>query len=420
MKPEPIGGEAPHQEGLKLFGDGRATEAIPLFEEALGAGATSERWNDWAVAEMACGNTDKAEEGFRHALALKREDSHATANLGVLLATLGRVQEAIPLLTQAAAGIDEPQRMAVRQLIAHCRVKLASDLLKQSHAIIQSLASGRPPSSRLRQDEPVSAAGDLAPSALGKFVLVHGPKALTLESSSVCNLRCVMCPQGRDLVHRPRHFPSSLIEKLQPAVAGVKWIQLHGIGEPLLSPAFWQFLEKLRLREEAHIEVNTNMTVITDDQIDRIVQSRLSLINVSLDAATAETYLRIRGYDFHKVVNNLRRLISRRNAEGREKPAIFLNMTLMRENIEELEAFVRLAHDLGVQGIQFWHLNAGEDYRLTKKDGWTFDYKTQMLSNYPELSNTKIRAAVALAECLGTPFRLNPSKDLFFEETFCG
>jgi Tfp pilus assembly protein PilF len=412
--------------GIKLFNQGEYQKASDTLAEALRASETAGLWNDWAAAEVACGRHDEAQEGFRRALSLEADNGQAMVNLGVLLARSGREREAIPLLRRGAVHVDGSQRDSVNQLLASCCRKVASDVGREAKAAVRQAVAELRQTPVLLRTAPAATAAVVAPGrhdgrsktpvVLEKYVLAQGPQALTLESSSVCNLRCVMCPQGRGLVHRPRHFPAALVDKLASYLPGVTFVQLHGIGEPLHSPAFWRFLDTLTTPEGAHIEVNSNMTVLTDDQIGKLLGSRLSLINVSLDAATPETYARIRGYDLNKVISNIRRFMSRRKAEGYAKPALFLNMTLMRENIEELEGFVELGHNLGVDGLQLWHMNAGEDYRLTKKDGWTFDYQQQRLSNYPRLSNEKIRAALARAERLGTTFKLNPSKTLFFEE----
>jgi len=419
------------QLGIELFEEGNYQKASDLLSEALEQHETAELWNDWAAAEAACGRTEKAADGFRRALALEADNSQALANLGVLLLCAGREQEAIPFLMQAAIRVDLIQRSTVERLLASCSHKVIADSLSHQQGVLEiavespTISSGQPAPAPAAPEPVAQGLAVAVPPAwvrqqrlfsLDKYVVDRGPRSLTLESSSVCNLRCVMCPQARGLVHRPKHFETRLLDKLLRHLADVEDVQLHGIGEPLLSPAFWRFLETPGFPEGAHISVNTNLTVLTDDQIGTILGSCLSMIQVSLDAATPETYAKIRGYDFGKVIHNIKRLISRRHAEGREKPAIFLNMTMMRENIEELEAFVELGHSLGVQGIVVWHMNAGEDYQITTKGGWTFDYKGQMLRNYPRLSNEKLRAAIALAERLGIRLRMDTNKDVFLEE----
>lgn len=238
---------------------------------------------------------------------------------------------------------------------------------------------------------------------------------LTLESTSVCNLRCVMCPQATGGVHRPKHLEPLIIEKLAEPLATVERIQLHGIGEPLFSPAFWRTLEHLRGGNATAVSFNTNFTILTDEQIEKLLQAHLHGINVSLDAATPETHAKIREYDFHKVIANIKRFLSRRNALGLKSPRLFINMTLMHANIDELPDLVRLGHELGVDEVRFWQMNAGQDYKL-EREGWTFDYCEQMLVNHPALSNRRIKEAIAVAKELGVDLGLDPNKDIYFPE----
>jgi predicted O-methyltransferase YrrM len=89
-------------------------------------------WNDLAAAAFACGQTEKAEDAFRRALALNSDDGQVAANLGVLLVSTGRLREAIPFLSGAVNRIDPGQRATINQLLKTLHVKMASDLLKNS------------------------------------------------------------------------------------------------------------------------------------------------------------------------------------------------------------------------------------------------------------------------------------------------
>src|SRR2546422_3733451 len=73
---------------------------------------------------------------------------------------------------------------------------------------------------------------------------------------------------------------------------------------------------------------------------------------VSLDAATRETYRRLRGVDqFDRVVANVRRLVELERERGRSVPRVSLWFTASRANLDELSAFVQLAADLGVDEV---------------------------------------------------------------------
>lgn len=243
------------------------------------------------------------------------------------------------------------------------------------------------------------------------------PRLLTIETTSVCNLRCVMCGHGA----RPRddsyeHFPESLTPRLRGVIRRASHVQLHGLGEPLMNPAFWKMLELTSA--DQHVQINSNGQLLDPDKVDRILATSLSEISFSLDAATPETYRRIRGADFGRVVGNLRFLIEQRRRLGKASPHVSMNMTLMRENIEEAVRFVELAHELGADQVQFGHLNRledGQQWRV-EREGWVFDYREQMLVNHPALSNRMIAAARDRARELGVELYLDWAKEVFFDE----
>ena len=132
--------EEKHARGVELYGGGRFQEAFTVLEEALRESepAPAHFWNDWSAAAFACGYTDKAEEGFRNAVALNATDSEAAANLGTLLASLGRTEEAIPFLETAIRHSDPIQRARLIQLLADCRNCVTSQVLSETQEIMRS------------------------------------------------------------------------------------------------------------------------------------------------------------------------------------------------------------------------------------------------------------------------------------------
>jgi MoaA/NifB/PqqE/SkfB family radical SAM enzyme len=233
----------------------------------------------------------------------------------------------------------------------------------------------------------------------GVQVVTSVPYTFTLETTTFCNLQCVMCHHGNGAMPTRDHLDTAVIAKLSNFLSHAKWIQVYGVGEPLLSPSFWKTLELLPAGQGIHIMINSNGTLLTEERMDRLLNSPLSLISFSLDAARAETYRKIRGADFHRVIGNIRELVRRRNLGASRRLTITVNMTLMRENIEELPAFVDLAADLGVDGIVFWQLrdfDYADGWRTTKQ-AWTFVYEAQLLQHCPEIAKRMIEAALRRA-----------------------
>lgn len=254
--------------------------------------------------------------------------------------------------------------------------------------------------------------------AAGAVVVTSTPRQITLESTSRCNLRCVMCPHAIDAVKRPKHLEPELAASLEVYVRRCREIQLHGIGEPLASPAFWQNLKMLAPECESY--VNTNMTVLDGDRLTSLLESNLKCLNVSLDAARPETYRRIRGYSFDEVVRNIGRFIAKRDERGQYLPRLHMNMTLMRSNIEEVVDFIDLAATLGADLVFLGHLNRWSDAEMQRylisRDGWIFDYRSEGLWNFPELSNEWLHKAEQRAKERNISLMLDFNKDIFFGE----
>jgi MoaA/NifB/PqqE/SkfB family radical SAM enzyme len=186
-----------------------------------------------------------------------------------------------------------------------------------------------------------------------------------------------------------------------------------------MSPIFWQLLETLPKSSTQFIEVNTNGLLLTAANVERILASPLGRINVSLDAARPDTYRKIRGASFEKVTDNLAALVRRRAERGSLAPAIHINMTLMRENVDELPDFVRLGARLRIDSVDAWHLVQGEvagndPAWAIEHGGWLFNYREQHLSRVPAISNRAVRTALDLARHLGVAFVERP--DLWLPE----
>lgn len=115
--------ESQHQEALRLFAREQYEQAGRLLAELLKLNENSRLWNDWATAKLMCNKAGESEQGYRRALELDPSNGRAAGNLGILLASRGRYDEAIPLLTQGAHGGDGSEREQLLQVLHLCRAK---------------------------------------------------------------------------------------------------------------------------------------------------------------------------------------------------------------------------------------------------------------------------------------------------------
>lgn len=110
-------GERSHQTGLKLFERGQYGSAAWELGRAIGEEETSERWNDWASAELACGRDLRAEWGYRRALHFDPSSRQAAVNLAVLLIAQRRLQESVPLLRPHAHSLSKSEKAVLAYLV---------------------------------------------------------------------------------------------------------------------------------------------------------------------------------------------------------------------------------------------------------------------------------------------------------------
>jgi tetratricopeptide (TPR) repeat protein len=84
-----------------------------------------ERWNDWATARFFAGRSAEAEGGYRRALEMNSQNAQAAENMGALLTSQGRSDEAIPFLETAIFLAGERASPALTQLLADSRMAAA-------------------------------------------------------------------------------------------------------------------------------------------------------------------------------------------------------------------------------------------------------------------------------------------------------
>ena len=86
------------------------------------------------------------------------------------------------------------------------------------------------------------------------------------------------------------------------------------------------------------------------------LKEKFSIIDVriSVDAATKETYTKLRGGNFDTLMKNLE-MIADLHRRGKVRELI-LNFVVQRDNFQEIPSFVNLGKSLGVDFVEFQHL----------------------------------------------------------------
>ena len=257
-----------------------------------------------------------------------------------------------------------------------------------SESVFHNLVTGLHVSRRLRGRNHEMVCGLIARHS-GKVEWIRRYRALLLMPmflnvevvSGKCNLRCRMClgVNRRSYPNKLRWIEAGAFAGMLDGAPTARGVTLSASdSDPLLHPELEAILGAAASREVV-LNLYTNGLALGARKREGIVSCGVvSAVNFSVDAATAETYRRIRGGDFERVIRNIGALEDARQREQKRWPLISLSFVAMKDNIEELPAFVELGAELGVRRVFVedlvgWRGASGGNYPATDH-GRCFDY----------------------------------------------
>jgi MoaA/NifB/PqqE/SkfB family radical SAM enzyme len=183
-----------------------------------------------------------------------------------------------------------------------------------------------------------------------------GPVCLYLETTNRCNLLCTTCPRTYEELEPPADMSWDLFTSIVDQIPDLQRAVLHGVGEPMLVKDLPRMVRYLKDRG-TYVLFNTNGTVLNEKNGRALITAGLDELRVSFDAANAESYRAIRGKNyFHRILKNVRAFRALQEREGHDRPQVSAWLTGLRETIEELPDFVRVAAETGVKEVHLQRL----------------------------------------------------------------
>lgn len=185
--------------------------------------------------------------------------------------------------------------------------------------------------------------------AVNRFELVtEFPLFLQLDMNQNCNLRCCHCikksPELMAKIYGKETLSwndyKNIIDEGQeyecPSMSPC------GINEPLLMKDLEKYLKYARDHGFIDIMINTNGTLLTKERTKKLLDAGLTRIRFSIDAATQETYSRIRGRgNYHKVIKNIEQFLDLKNSGGYSLPVTGVNFCKININEHEANEFIK-------------------------------------------------------------------------------
>ncbi|HJQ89940.1 MAG TPA: radical SAM protein [Propionibacteriaceae bacterium] len=185
------------------------------------------------------------------------------------------------------------------------------------------------------------------------------PEIVQIESTNICNAKCVFCP--RDEMHRRQGVMSvELFRKIvdECVELGITHVRMHNYGEALIDR---RLVEKVRYAKEkgiSEVGMISNGSLITEHVARGLIEAGLDAINISVDASGKDIFESTRiGLNYDKVIANIERLVRIRAELGRRRPKLILSFVRQNNSADEqafIEHWKQIADKIHITDLHNW------------------------------------------------------------------
>jgi MoaA/NifB/PqqE/SkfB family radical SAM enzyme len=198
------------------------------------------------------------------------------------------------------------------------------------------------------------------------------PEIVQIESTNLCNAKCVFCP--RDEMHRTQGVMSfDLFRKIvdECAALGIMHVRVHNYGEPFMDRRLTEKVRYAKQKGIREVGMISNGSLITENVAREMIEAGLDAINISVDASGREVFDATRlGLNYDKVIANIERLVRIRSELGRKRPKLILSFVRQNNSVDE-QAF-----------IEHWRAVA-DKIHITDLHNWAGTLNRESDVNYP-------------------------------------
>jgi MoaA/NifB/PqqE/SkfB family radical SAM enzyme len=171
------------------------------------------------------------------------------------------------------------------------------------------------------------------------------PCLIEVEPTTRCNLKCRMC-EHTYWREPQRDMSFKEFKKIIDQFPHLKWIGLTGIGSSFLNKDFMKMLQYVKSKK-IYVEIYDTFFLINREKAKELINLGIDRILPSIDAATKETYEKIRvGSDFETVVRNLKNLIEIKKERNLIFPELSFHYIISKLNMHEVVKFIDFVHSI--------------------------------------------------------------------------
>jgi len=179
------------------------------------------------------------------------------------------------------------------------------------------------------------------------------PCVIQIFPAYACNFRCKYCIHSlssskRGFVSEKTFMDYAVYEKCIDDILGfprkVKMLRFAATGEPLLHPRIGEMIEYASKKGVTDsIEIVTNASLLTHELTDKLINSGLNWLRVSVQGLTSKKYKEITGvnFQFEKLVDNLKYFY-----KNKKETKVYIKIIDVALNKDEEKLFYHIFGDI--------------------------------------------------------------------------
>ncbi len=188
----------------------------------------------------------------------------------------------------------------------------------------------------------------------GKANFNHQPFAISIEPTSICNLKCSECPTGINDLKRARG--NITLAEFKRVISmlpkELMYLNLYIQGEPTMHPQFAEMVE-CASQKKLYTSTSTNGHFITPGIASNIVKAGLTRIIFSIDGVTQKSYEQYRrGGKLDKAIEGLSNIVNAKKEQNTDFPIVIMQFLVFQHNENEIYEAKSLAKQLGVDKLE--------------------------------------------------------------------
>lgn len=209
------------------------------------------------------------------------------------------------------------------------------------------------------------------------------PRNLIFDFDDTCNFRCPSCRTqviNKNKHHIIRPINEKIVDKIKTLVInniGDQPIEIRWAGgEPFISEVYVNLMQYIIDTGKTNIKhiIQTNGSYLkSKSHLVSYLLPHMKELRISFDAATADTYHRVRvNGRWDSLLDNVRWVID--SIKNQNAPVrVTADFVVQEDNYKEIPDFAELCNDLGIQNINYqkmWNWNTWPEDELRQRSVW--------------------------------------------------